>query len=677
MEVLPLQTRGIIANDQVRIVYNPYVLHLLYVKLRYLTTVVRYYYDRYAVGDRPNDRASLNDCCVLNNLYCELMTEELAATQNLMTKENFPIALSYMHHAFYVFRFMQSFRMKFEPQSALFGSIQYACEKTAITVIVTEEHKMLMQHLVRRYVEEFYLSCGTATTKQIQERTERRVELFFHVKRTMEKEVEEACMDKENTQCFIRYDNELVATLFYIHLVEELMVLQERDNGVVIHEDTLGAYKFAKRGLYKADPSSSPSSSTHTPTAMPSSTSSSNTHNTILPRLMFALCQKYRDQVVACIRYYFKTPPPSSQSGVLGWLTGASSSPVDTGSATSTTDYNSFVLDKAESIELYNKHLNSAYALAKPRQEAFTRVSTNHGITMIRKVGHSDFYGQPQQQQQWSTHQVVVPVEYAVFRDNKHHYTHFLYRLAFEMSLVENHACATQLSSQPKTSPEKRQACYLCEYLQQSEMNKKLANFFMFCKRDVENPEHTVHQIDALHEELDTIHLDLQMPLALRIYKTLVNVMTLFGYQPLKLHNGTQFMVLFKLINPVRLLKDLSNTVVITKLETKMQEVLKLCYAKLNFKNETVEQQQALYQNEMVEQEQALAMEIELVRLISEAISLQQSDIQRYERSLSTLMSTESSELFSQVFLALKTIATAYVDVLCQVIVQRRGTVTL
>jgi hypothetical protein len=132
---------------------------------------------------------------------------------------------------------------------------------------------------------------------------------------------------------------------------------------------------------------------------------------------------------------------------------------------------------------------------------------------------------------------------------------------------------------------------------------------------------------------------------------------------PLKIKGETVYHNLFRIIDPVTLLQDLTKTVTISHLEKTMSETISICYKKLR-----LEQDQKMT---VIELEQSVAMACEIVNLFSASVSMQVSEIQRYERSLSTELMVECTELYREVSGALKTIYMGHLNVLLQVIMER------
>lgn len=599
-----------------RIVYNPHVLHLLQTKLRYLTCIVARHYRRWA---DDGDHQRITDCVILNNLYAEVVVRDLEEMLSTMQKERFPIELCFCHYEFYLFRFTQVFRMHAEPVAELFGAHYYKCETNAIKVLEDKDlATMCLQKMIRAYLENFYLHEASPA------KSKRRVTLFFEVKKTMESEVERELLDKEGTGFHIAYDAELVATLFYIHIIEELLSLHEAETRQRHGDGIVEEFKFVERKLYK-----SPSESTTTTLKR---SDNDDLTTMVLQKVMHSMCTTYRDQIIFCVKYHEKkcvtTATTSTTSSSL-WFSGS-----DTSTTTTTTT-------KKQSS------LNSEYLLEKPLNGAVTvSLSTLAMTTVTKKKNSSEFYGTIKKP-------MAVPIEYLTFNENTLHYQLFLYRVVFEMRLRNDHRHTSRCTTK---------TCYMCVYCNRNDMNTRLTQFLQLCEEPVESPEFS-ERIDILKQELGTIMLDLTQPIVLYGYKTLANLYVLFDYNTmLKDHPLTS------LVNPAKLLDDLSSSIVLPKLEVKMADLLRQCKKKVGLRSTDDDAQ-------LIVREQNLALDTELVRLISVAVNAQHTEIERYERSQTTLLSVESTSMAMQVAKVLAQIYTAHIDVLSQIIAERRGSV--
>lgn len=305
------------------------------------------------------------------------------------------------------------------------------------------------------------------------------------------------------------------------------------------------------------------------------------------------------------------------------------------------------VVDKENKYVKNARSLNREYGLEKPLDDT-VRLTRRGGATS--HIGQSEFYGTKKKTE--TTSAVALPIFYLSVSEERVHYTHFLYRLVFELYLREGHKCGSNSNSK---------TCCLCEYYARGVGIKKLATFFLTCDEQIEDPEIEAGRIKYINQALEKLFIERGPPLTLCSYKTLANVFCLFESTPLRLKGVEACHSLIDIINPVQLLATLSTTVVLPKLEREMCRVLELCHLKLSLKKESVEV--------VPEREQALAMDIELLRLINDAIVDQQNDIRRYERSVCT--GSETTELSLEMSRVLRKIYVAHIDVLCQLMAER------
>ncbi len=603
-----------------RVVYNPYVLYLLLTKLRYLTRVTWRYYAQYAADNNNN----LLDYVILNNLHTEVLTLDLEAMQSAMQKEKFAFDLSFCNYEFYLFRVLVVFRMPMSHMDELFGTRYYKCELDALLKLTEKGmYEGKIQNLVRLYIEAFYFNAADGR------RCQRRVELFMHVKHTMEQEVGEGILDKEDNDFAVEYDNELAATLFYIHLFEEFLCLQESQARQVDREQQqpgIEEFKFVKRKLFK-------------PMAMSTLLNETDDLVTILlKKLVIAMCNTYREQVLQRIIFTVEKEDapshPKVDSSSYSWF-----SKTTTPTPTTTTN------------TVNKKRVNDEYLLERPLNDAVTVTFSTTAMTTVK----SEFYGTPQKKQ---IYPLAVPIEYLTFAENRIHYALFLYRLCFELRLREEHQHCRSIA-------EKKTLCYLCHYFARHDANKRMSSFFQIASESVEGPEYAA-RLPHVKDDLGKILVDLAQPIVLYGYKVLANLFMLFDCLPLADGNCH---ALVALINPVKLIDDLSISVSLNRLEAKMTELITDCKKKTGFKDVGDQAHQVIVK------EECLAMDTALLTLISNLINGQRNEIERYERSITTMVSVDSTAIATQVSRLLKKFYQSHLDVLCQLIADRRTAV--
>ena len=646
---------------QVRVVYNPHILHLLYVKTRYLFNIINRHYRRRAdLGDAVS---YMLDCCILGGHHVDILVRDLALMMEHMQRESSPIQLGLCHFEVYLFRVIQTFRTPIEPVDALFSSGYYVCETKLSSIVTKETHRMTIQKLLREYVEGYYFNERTS---------KERVVLFFNLKRMMEKEVLDSRLDQEDSAFEIMYDQELTATLFYLYFLSELYCLNEIDNAKIKPSILIDTLIIKQRKFYTDS------------VAIPKHTVSEEftLFDIMLQNAFNCLCIIYGDLVISRLRYYSKkataseqlnqTDEQSSQSGggFFSSLFYTEQTTKGTPSTTSTTSTNSTTKSPVKRIlqdssssssSSARQQLNSEYTLSRPLVEVLSPVVVSNLDGSLKILGHKNELYQVS-----ASSTKLVPVSYLPLRENQLIYTLCMYRLAFDLKLAEAHPDCRTTTRNTKNSI--RVGCYLCAYAKrEKEGNNKIRDFIESCNsRDLENPCHG-NNYDAeyrhLSESISQVHLDLLPSLTLRNFKTLISIFWLFEFMPLRIKGETVYHNLFRMIDPVTLLQDLSKTVTLSHLEKTMSEIISLCYKKLR-----LEQDQLMI---VIEREQSVAMACELVNLFSASVSMQVSEIQRYERSVSTELMVDSAELYREVAAVLKIIYMGHVNVLLQVIMER------
>lgn len=628
-------------NSQ-RVVYNPHILHLLYVKTRYLfNTINRYYRQRIESGHGDgNAFAYIVDCCVLGNHHVDVIVRDLVLMMSRMANTPFPIQLALCHFEVYLFRAIQTFRTALEPLDMLFTTGYYVCETKLSSVVTRDTHTLSLQRVLREYIEEYYFRPSV-------EKSEQRIVLFFNLKSMMEKEVADNVIDKADSVFHIVYDQELSATLFYLYLMSELYCLNELDSARINPVVLLDTQVIKQRKLYQD--------------AFTVETNVANGEFTLfqltLVKAFHSLCVVYRDLVIDRLVYRSKSDTAvvvvpekesSTESGFFSSLFYASES---TTSTTSTTKRKVAI----------DRHINNEYTLSRPVTDTVSPVLLNQRDGTTRVLGNkNDLY------QVHSSNTVLVPVTYLPLEENPLIYTLCMYRVAFDLKLAEAHTrCRTTLN----TTNSIRNPCLLCAYgRREKEGNNKLKDFIQHCNSyDLENPcthGDFVPQYTRLCEQIAQIHIDLLPSLTLRNFKTLISIFWLFEYMPITLKAETSYHNLFNIIDPITLLNDLSKTVTVTHLEKAMSQIILSCYKKLRIEYDATS-------INVIEREQSIAMASEIINLFSASVSMQINDIQRYERSLSTELTVDATQLFREVSTALKTIFLAHLNVLLQVIMER------
>ncbi len=517
---------------------------------------------------------------------------------------------------------------------------------------------MAIQKLLREYVQVYYFN---------ESKSKERVVLLFNLKAMMEKEVLDNRIDQEDSAFEIMYDQELTATLFYMYFLSELYCLNEIDNAKIKPTILIETLIVKQRKFYTDS------------VALPKHVVSAefNVFDIMLQNAFNCLCIIYGDLVISRLRYYSKkatlsqqlkeTEEQASGSSFFSSLFYADQSTkwtpsADTTMTTTTTTTKSPVKRILhERNDSSRQQLNSEYTLTRPVVEVVSPVVVSSVDGSFKTLAHkNDLY------QMTASSTKLVPVTYLPLRENQLIYTLCMYRLAFDLKLAEAHADCRTTTRNTKNSI--RMSCYLCAYAKrEKEGNNKIRDFIEQCNsRDLENPCHGNNydaQYKHLSESISQVHLDLLPSLTLRNFKTLISVFWLFEFMPLKIKGETVYHNLFRIIDPVTLLQDLTKTVTISHLEKTMSETISICYKKLR-----LEQDQKMT---VIELEQSVAMACEIVNLFSASVSMQVSEIQRYERSLSTELMVECTELYREVSGALKTIYMGHLNVLLQVIMER------
>lgn len=625
--------------------YNPYVLYLLHVKMRYLFNVLNRLYRRRLEHDSDAAFTYLLDCCVLNNLYAKVLIEDLILMQERMREQPFPLDLARCHFEYYLFRATQLFRSNGDGIDLLFASSYFKCESRLSIDINRDIHVMSIQRLIATYTENYYFRHSTAQSQQ-------RVTLFFNMKLLLERAVTEARLDKEDSLFYIRYDSELTAILFYLYLISELYCLNEIDALVLNPSLIVADYNVKQRRLFDSCISN---------VALPLQSNVKEQFtmsHQVLHKAFKVLADLFHTLVLDRLTFYSKSTTSTtttSTSGDTGFFSSIFSSLPEQQQQSHSNLHR-------ENYENYVKVLNREYRLTRPPSEP-------HSLADNRvNLGTGEYYeigSRPCAK--------LIPITYLPLRENPLLYTLCLYRLAFDIKVAEAHSdCrGSTFSVKGQTygaSGRKPGECYLCAYGKRSNgNNEKVRDFIELCRMyTLENPSQTEEFIH-LSVQLEKLYIDLMPSHTLRHFKTLTSVCWLFEYLPLApsptgstkndravCHN------LLRMINPVTLIDDLTRHTTHTKLDKAMWDLISTAYKKLRI-NHTLD---------VIEREQALSLECEIARLFTESVNMQCNEIQRYERSQSIELSLDSTHMCREVGAALKKIYMGHLNILLQVIME-------
>lgn len=660
-------------EKQVVTVYNPYILHLLYIKMKYLFNVINRLYTRH-----EDDFAFLLDHCVLKNHYAEVLVQDLVLLRDRMYSEKFPIELALCHFEVYLFRTIQTFRTALEPLDSLFTSGYYQCETALTKTITRDTHTMALQKLLREYTREYYLSHNPAKSTQ-------RITLFFNMKNLLEKEVSSAVIDKEESLFYIRYDSELVATLFYLYFISQLYCLNEMettrlnpalllDNCVIKQRKLFSSASQLKKGGGGGGGTNIATTTTKT------GGEEFSIIETILQRAFHSLYLMYQSLVIDRLTFYTRenaTNHHAASEESYGFFSSfMSSSGANTTSTTSTTSTKLHIPVYEESYLNYLRIVNHEYRLSTPSDGALAPMlrpcfdGSNGGN--VKRIGRSAFYNEPLKSKATGTNgTILVPLVYLPLRENPTLYVLCLYRLAFDVKLGQAHnECKTSSST---GTTKKKAECYLCAYTKRDkENNLRFREFITHCNSfDIENPSPSQStQATRLCEVLDKVHLHLMPSRSLRNYKTLTTVFWLFEFIPLSYSKQSEKHSthnLFRMINPTTLMTELTRTVTTCELDKAMWNLICISYKKLHLEAELLASTSVVS-----EEEHRLAMECEIVRLLAEAVNMQFNEIQCYQRSLSVEVALDATQLCREVAAAFKKIYLGHLNILLQVIMERR-----
>lgn len=602
------------------VIYNPYVLQILYLKAYYLDALLdKYYHSRQTFSTDAYYRMMRS---MIPESPVSWITRESLAMQQRVEKERFGFDLVYCNIEYFLYRFTQIYRLREESLDHGFINKPYKCEVLLSRLFVNGDEETL-RHSLYTYLEYYYLSPS-------QDKMTTRIDLFFLLKKTLEAD------SGEKKSYVLRYTKEMIAILVQLYLVNEFIGLCGQESNEIQHATLVPLFEYQKE---------------ETTVPVLTTDDSSSTIPPLLVKMQATLKKAFIQECILNTRYpaatETKTVPQQPTFG----------------EALKDIFFNTgVVLEKQEEEEeeddykkftLANDALNAPMRIYEEPPPALVSIATTED------KANSIYAPRLHIEYDEKTLRARVIKQYAYLRfETKSliEYNDMVFRLLLEAHLHEAHRHCRHARTKKTTTS----ACTMCDYF--TLVDKKVREFYRLMHHYTVNHCYAEEYKDR--EKLDASLPDqylcpMSSPLVARVYKVLYTIAHLYArlaFIPLPQTKPVRERCLMTMIDPVKLFEALARPLVTEDLEQEMTRLIVLCNERVGCPPKEEPCQQTL----------DLALEVEFVKLIINAINAQQTEIEKYERSLTIDINLNSSSLHTHVIHNLKLIYAAYLHLLCQ-----------
>lgn len=637
-------------------IYNPYVVHLLYLKTHYLTQLLEKYYQSKRELDTDAYYRMMRSV-ILERHHVPWIVRETAALHRRVEKERFPLDLVYCNIEYFLHRFTQLFRTRDESLDLGFIGKHYKCEVAMSRLFLDETTCETLRRSIYAYLEYYYLAPSEAKVTT-------RVDLLFLLKKTLEEDVEDG---GDTNRRVLRYTKEMTAILAQLYLVNEFLALVTLKTREIRHDDVIPRFVYQRDELIPPLLCDEPPDNTYSPEI------------NLLIKMRFELHRLYRQEATINTRYPTVSSSSQQQQHQPEPTLGAAIKDLlfNTGVESGTT---TTVDEKDENAEY------EAFKHANQNLNAFMVYETPPAVLVPITTGAT-----PQESKLLASRRYIeydektlrarVIKEYAYLRFESSTFVHYedvVIRLLLEGLFHQAHRGCRKARSPTSnvivttSSKKAAQVCLLCDYFKVGD--KKMRDLYREIHYYTVNHCYAEEQRDRekLDETLAEHCLTIMAPLVARAYHSLYSVALL--YARLALYPMDDAMPLnerrlLTLLDPIKLLDSLAQPLIMDELEEAIARLLTLCQQRLGIE----ETEATTWSAKTLD----LALEVELVKIVINAINAQQTEIEKYERSLTTEVSLNSSALHGQVIHHLKRLYAAYLQCLCHAIRRENEKVTL
>lgn len=630
------------------VVCNPYTLHLLYLKSHYVGALLEKYYQARRRNELGVDAYyRMMRSVILEQHHVKWATKETCAMQRRVEKEQFGIDLVYCNVEYFLHRFTQVYRLDDESIDHGFVGKPYKCETAMNRLFLDASACETLRRSLYAYLEYYYLAASES-------KIETRVDLLFLLKKTLELDVDEELSPsgsdekhKKKKIYVLRYSKEMIAILVQLYLVNEFIALYTLKKNEIHHDAALTGF------VYQPDETSVPVITTTTTT-----TSDSDSPEMVLfVKMRFELQRIYRQEALLNTRYPAtkETLPPVEVSLSAAFKDLIFSTGIENVEPVKEEDDQE---DEYVIFKRVNEALNGCMAYFEPPMAIVPLGETSQEILAPRlHIEYDEATLRPR---------VINRYVYLRFDEQSFdHYANVVFRLLLEGQLYEAHrGCSRARSTKTRSTT----VCLMCDYF-------KLAT-----DKNVREMYRAFHYYTVNHcyaeEYNDRVKLDTSLAdhyiqpthsLVARTHRILFSMSLLYArlaILPLVEAKPLRERRLLTMLDPVKLFRTLSHSLSLTEeLENDMMRLLSKCGLPDG--------------DEPSDDALDMALELEYVRQIINAINAQQTEIEKYERSLTIEVSLNSSLLHSQVIHNLKLIYAAYLQILCHIVRRDKSKLTL
>jgi hypothetical protein len=628
------------------VIHNPYTVHLLYLKAHYVGVLLeKYYARRIEMGVDAYYR--MMRCAILERHHVKWITQETHAMQRRAAKEHFGIDLVYCNIEYFLHRFTQVYRIVDESIDYGFVGKPYKCETAMSRLFLDNAAGETLRRSLYAYLEYYYLAPDEA-------KVESRVDLFFLLKKTLETDVDEELSpsyEEDNRHSkkriyILRYSKEMIAILVQLYLVNEFIALYTLKKNE-IHHDTAVAHF-----VYQPDETSIPVLTTTTTSDMDSP------EMVLFVKMRFELQRIYRQEALLNTRYPAAKEMPIQQEATLSMA--ISDILFNTGIESVTPSKEEDEDDEYVIFKRANESLNMCMAYNEPPAALVSLGESSSSILAPRLYIEYDE----------TTLRPRVINHYAYLRYDEQsfdHYANIVFRLLLEGQLYEAHRGCSKARSTTKRAT--TTICLLCDYFKL--VDKKIREMYRAIHYYTVNHCYAEEYNDRvkLDDSLANHYIQPTRGLVSRTHRILYSMTFLYArlaILPLAEAKPLRERRLLTMLDPVKLFALLSRSLSTDDLENDMMRLLSQCGLSTDGDD-----------GDPSDEALNMALELEYVKQIINAINAQQTEIEKYERSLTIEVSLNSSLLHSQVIHNLKLIYAAYLQILCHIIRRDKSKLTL
>lgn len=630
------------------VIYNPYTTHLLYLKAHYVGALLEKYY--YARRDELGVDAyyRMMRCAILERHHVKWVTRETYAMQRRVEKEHFGIDLVYCNIEYFLHRFTQVYRIADESIDYGFVGKPYKCETAMSRLFLDNEACEALRRSLYAYLEYYYLTPDVA-------KVETRVDLFFLLKKTLETDVDEELSpsnEEDNRRSkriyMLRYSKEMIAILVQLYLVNEFIALYTLKKNEIHHKTAVAHF------VYQPDETSVPVLKTVT-------TDMDSPEMVLFVKMRFELQRIYRQEALLNTRYPAAKETLVRQEATLTMA--ISDILFNTGVESVTPSKEEDEGDEYVIFKRANESINMCMAYNEPPAALVSIGESSEEILAPCLYIEYDK----------TTLRPRVINHYAYLRYDEQsfdHYANIVFRLLLEGQLYEAHrGCSKARTTTTTTKRVATSVCLLCDYFKL--VDKKIREMYRAIHYYTVNHCSAEEYNDRvkLDETLANHYIQPTRGLVSRVHRILYSMTFLYArlaILPLAEAKPLRERRLLTMLDPVKLFALLSRSLTIDELENDMMRLLSQCGLSDDDDGE-----------DPSDEALDMALELEYVKQIINAINAQQTEIEKYERSLTIEVSLNSSLLHSQVIHNLKLIYAAYLQILCNIVRCDKSKLTL